>query len=83
MEDAHYLMQPWHAIELALQGEKRAVTFFRHVANTSTDGKVVEMALELTTEEEQHVQLLKEWQQRFPKPDEDRDDDMDPPAVQE
>ena len=83
MEDAHYLMQPWHAIELALQGEKRAVTFFRHVANTSTDGKVVEMALELTTEEEEHVRLLKEWQQRFPKPDEDWDDDMDPPAVQE
>jgi rubrerythrin len=83
MEDAHYLMQPWHAIELAMQGERRAVAFFRHVADTATDEKVVEMALELVAEEEEHVELLEQWQERFPKPEEGWDEDMDPPAVQE
>jgi rubrerythrin len=83
MEDAHYLMQPWHAIELAMQGEKRAVAFFRHVADTATDEKVVAMALELVAEEEEHVELLEQWKERFPKPEEGWDEDMDPPAVQE
>ncbi len=83
MEDAHYLMQPWHAIELAMQGERRAVAFFRHVASSAADEKVVQMALELTAEEEEHVALLEEWQQRFPKPTEGWEDDMDPPAILE
>ena len=83
MEDAHYLMETWHAIELAMQGEKRAVAFFRHVAETATDDKVLKMALELVEEEEEHVALLQEWQKRFPKPDDDWDEDFDPPAVQE
>ncbi len=83
MEDAHYLMHPWHAIELARQGEKRAVAFFRHVAETSSDEKVVAMALELVVEEEEHVELLEKWQKRFPKPEEGWDDDLDPPMIQE
>ena len=83
MEDAHYLMQPWHAIELAMHGEKRAVAFFRHVADTSTDEGVIKMALELVEEEEEHVALLQKWQERFPRPDEDWDEDLDPPTILE
>ena len=41
MDEAHYLMEPWHAIEMAMRGERRAVAFFRHVADTSTDQGVV------------------------------------------
>ncbi len=81
LEDAHYLMQPWHAIELAMQGERHAVAFFRHVADTSSDKPVVQMALELVAEEEEHVALLETWQQRFPRPDDGWDDDPDPPAI--
>ena len=81
MEQAHYLMQPWHAIELAMQGEKRAVAFFRHVADTTTDKGVLKMALELVEEEEEHVALLQQWQERFPRPDDRWDEDLDPPAV--
>ena len=83
MEDAHYLMQPWHAIELAMQGERRAVAFFRHVADTAIDEKVLKMALELVEEEEEHVALLLEWQERFPKPDKGWDEDPDPPTMLE
>ena len=83
MEDAHYLMETWHAIELAMQGEKRAVAFFRHVADTATDENVLKMALELLEEEEEHVALLQQWQARFPKPDDNWAEDFDPPAVSE
>ena len=83
MDEAHYLMQPWHAIELAMHGEKRAVSFFRHVAETAIDEKVLKMALELVIEEEEHVALLQKWQERFPRPVEGWDEDMDPPAVLE
>jgi rubrerythrin len=82
-EDAHYLMQAWQAIELAMQGEKRAVAFFQHVAATATDEDVVNMALELVEEEEEHVYLLEQWQKRFPKPEEGWDEDLDPPNISE
>ena len=62
MDEAHYLMQPWHAIELAMRGEQRAVAFFRHVAETAIDDSVLKMALELKEEEEEHVVLLQQWQ---------------------
>jgi len=83
MEDAHYLMQPWHAIELAKHGEQRAVAFFKHVASTATDKEVQKMARELVIEEEEHVALLEQWQQRFPKPADNWDDDLDPPTILE
>ncbi len=83
MEEAHYLMQPWHAIEMAMKGEKRAVAFFRHVAETTDDNKTLKMALELVEEEEEHVALLQKWQKRYPKPEEGWDEDLDPPAMLE
>lgn len=83
MEEAHYLMQPWHAIEMAMKGEKRAVAFFRHVAETTNDDKILKMALELVEEEEEHVSLLQKWQERYPKPEEGWDEDLDPPAMLE
>lgn len=83
MEEAHYLMKPWHAIELAMHGEKRAVAFFRHVAETATDDQVRKLALQMVEEEEEHVALLKKWQERFPKPREGWDDDLDAPAMLE
>lgn len=82
-EDAHYLMEAWHAIDLAMQGEKRAVAFYQHVVDSSTDPDIVLMASDLAAEEEEHVLLLEKWQQRFPKPDDDWDEDPDPPNISE
>ena len=82
-EDAHYLMEAWHAIELAMQGEKRAVAFFLHVVKTATDAEVVKLALELVEEEKEHVYLLEQWQKRFPRPEDGWDDDPDPPNTAE
>ena len=83
MDEAHYLMKPWHAIELAMQGEKRAVAFFRHVAETTADEEVRVMALGLVAEEQEHVALLQKWQERFPRPEKGWDEDLDPPAILE
>jgi rubrerythrin len=83
MEEAHYLMQPWHAIELAMHGEQRAAAFFRHVAETTVDDAVRQMAQELAAEEEEHVTLLQKWQARFPKPANGWDEDLDPPSMLE
>jgi len=83
MADAHYLMQPWHAIDLALKGEQRAVDFFRHVVETAQDEGVIELAGELVAEEEEHVRLLHRWQQRYPRPARGWDEDPDPPMLQE
>jgi rubrerythrin len=76
-------MQPWHAIELAMHGEKRAAAFYRHVAETAVDEKVLKMALELAEEEEEHVGLLQKWQERFPRPADGWDENLDPPMVLE
>jgi len=76
-------MKPWHAIELAMQGEKRAVAFFHHVAETTADEEVRSMALDLVAEEQEHVALLQKWQERFPRPDKGWDEDLDPPAILE
>jgi len=83
LEDAHYLMSPWHAIELAKQGEQRAVAFFKHVAGSTTDNEVKKMARELVAEEQEHVELLEQWQERFSKPEDGWDDDLDPPTLLE
>src|SRR5512132_2116451 len=32
---AHYMMTPWHALQLALVGEKRALAFFTSVVETA------------------------------------------------
>src|SRR5512146_2696198 len=31
LEEAHYLMTPWHALQLSLAGEKRALAYFSHI----------------------------------------------------
>jgi rubrerythrin len=66
-----------------MHGEMRAAAFYRHVADTAVDDGVLKMALELVEEEEEHVELLTKWQERYPKPAEGWDEDLDPPAMLE
>ncbi len=79
--DAHYLMTPYHAIELALRSEQRAADFFAAVAGSQTTEEVREMATRLAEEEREHVRLLEQWLARLPRPDEDWDEDLDPPNL--
>lgn len=81
--EVHYLMTPYHAVELVLCSERRAASFFWQIAKSDAPKEVQEMARELAQEEEEHVNLLREWLSRYPAPSDDWDDDLDPPNVQE
>ncbi len=79
MDEVHYLMQPYHALTLALGSEERAERFFARIAEAATVDTVRAAALELQAEEREHVELIRSWLAKVPKPDRDWADDPDPP----
>ena len=83
LESAHYLMTPWHALQLSLAGEKRALAYFSSILETATDPKVKATAAELVEEEAEHVNLVNRLLRRYPRPDDSWAEDPDPPVSQE
>lgn len=83
LDAAHYLMTPWHALQLSLAGEKRALAYFTSVVETAQDPKVKALAAELVEEETEHVSLVHRLLLRYPQPGESWADDLDPPVSQE
>jgi len=79
MQDVHYLMQPYHALEVALAAEKRAERFFAELARVASTDAVRRAAQELRAEEEEHVRLVLAWMKKVEKPDSDWAEDPDPP----
>lgn len=79
--ELHYLMQPYHALQIALLNEKRARDFFAHLAKVTTNAGVRKGALEMQSEEAEHVRLIEEWLKRTPKPDANWETDQDPPVL--
>jgi rubrerythrin len=77
--ELHYLMQPYHALQIALHNERRAEAFFSELHRKAPAGKVREAAKEMVAEETEHVRLVEEWLKRTPKPDSDWEVDLDPP----
>jgi rubrerythrin len=80
---AHYLMTPWHALQLSLKGEERALAYFTSIVEATKDPKVKALAAELVEEETEHVNLVHRLLQRHPKPSDTWADDLDPPVSQE
>jgi rubrerythrin len=83
LTSAHYMMTPWHALQLSLAGEQRALAYFTSIVETARDSKIKAMATELVEEETEHVNLVHRLLQRYPKPSASWADDLDPPASQE
>ncbi|MBI2754088.1 MAG: ferritin family protein [Betaproteobacteria bacterium] len=81
--ELHYLMQPYHALELALQCEQRAESFFSGIARSIAPGDVKRIAIEMAKEERQHVRLIKDWLKKVEKPAPGWDRDPDPPYLSE
>jgi rubrerythrin len=81
--DAHYLMTPYHALELALRNEIRAEAFFRQVAGHARRDDIRGLAAELAEEEAGHVSLIRQWLAKYPKPAADWADDPDPTIYSE
>ncbi|MGD0024091.1 MAG: ferritin family protein [Xanthobacteraceae bacterium] len=80
---AHYLMTPWHALQLALTGEKRALAFFTSVADSAKDAKIKDMAAEFVEEEAEHVNLVYRLLRKYPQPADTWSEDDDPPIAQD
>ena len=78
-DQVHYLMWPWHALQLALAAERRAEAFFSRLAQDAVDDRVREAATRLRDEEREHVALVKAWLDRTPEPGTGWDDDPDQP----
>jgi rubrerythrin len=77
--EAHYRMTPWHALQMSLAGEERALAYFTSIVETAKDEKVKALAAELVEEEAEHVQLVHKLLRRYPKPSENWAEDLDPP----
>ena len=81
--EAHYLMTPWHALQLALAAEQRALAFFQSVAGSATDPAIKKLADEFVEEEAEHVNLVHRLLRKYPKPADNWSSDPDPPVSQE
>ncbi len=77
-DEVHYLMQPYHALQLALINEQRAERFFAQLVRVARVQSVRKAARELQAEEHEHVALVRAWMKRVPRPDRDRADDPEP-----
>ncbi len=80
---AHYLMTPWHALQMALKGEERALAFFTEIEASASDPAIKNMAAEFVEEEAEHVNLVHRLLRRYPEPPESWADDLDAPRPQE
>ncbi len=79
---SHYLMTPWHALQLALAGEKRALAFFQEVSASTSDPVVKKIADGFAAEEAEHVELVERLLLKYPEPPENWAHDPDPPVPQ-
>lgn len=79
----HYLMQPYHALELALECEQRAASFFTGITRSTAPADVKRIAREMAAEERDHVRLIEDWLKKVEKPRAGWDTDLDPPTYSE
>lgn len=77
--ELHYLMQPYHALELALDCERRAASFFTGITRSTAPADVKRVAREMAADEREHIRLIQEWMRKVEKPRTGWDHDPDPP----
>jgi rubrerythrin len=82
-ESVHYLMQPYHALEIALACELQAQKYFERIASSPAPKQVKAAAKEMAEEEREHVQLIRAWLKKVPPPAAGWDEDPDPPRANE
>ena len=80
-DSLHYLMQPYHALEIAPRCELQAQRYFEGIAAGKAPAKVRAAAMEMAGEEREHVRLIREWMKKVPKPAAGWDHDPDPPGT--
>jgi rubrerythrin len=82
-DSLHYLMQPWHALQIALRCEAEAKKYYDAIAASNAPAQVRAAAREMAAEEAEHVRLIRDWMRKTPKPASGWDEDPDPPRMNE
>lgn len=82
-DELHYLMTPYHALEIALRNEERAFAFFDELAEGPVSEDVRKLARRFAEGEKEHVRLVRDWLARVPEPSEDWSYDPDAPRMPE
>jgi rubrerythrin len=82
-DSLHYLMQPYHALEIALRCELQAQKYFESIVAGRAPKKVKLAAKEMAAEEAEHVELVRAWLKKVPQPVAGWDEDPDPPRANE
>jgi rubrerythrin len=81
-EDAHYLMTPRMALQLARINEERATAYFEEIAASAEDAEVRAFAAEMAEDERQHVVWVDQWIAKYAA-DDGPAEDPDPAVYQE
>ncbi|HWD22278.1 MAG TPA: ferritin family protein [Burkholderiales bacterium] len=77
----HYLMQPYHALEISLRCELQAQKYYEDIAAGAAPPRVKATAKEMAAEEAEHVALVRAWMKKVPQPTPGWDEDPDPPRT--
>lgn len=80
-DSLHYLMQPYHALEIALGCELQAQKYFEDIAAGPGAKQLRTAAEEMAGEEREHVALIRAWLNKVPRPGAGWDEDPDPPRI--
>jgi 2-oxoglutarate ferredoxin oxidoreductase subunit beta len=78
VEASHYLMTPYHGLQVALRNESRGQEFYARIAATTRNDEVRKLAATFALEEATHVAELEKWFARYPAPKQGWDEDSDP-----
>ncbi len=83
LESTHYLMTPYHALQLAKANERRAKAFFDREASGGANPEIRTLATEFAAEEAQHIEYISKILRHEPVPEPDWSLDLDQPVEPE
>lgn len=83
IENAHYLMSPLQALELAIYNEMRLQEFFKQQVDKGVNEDVRLIASELLFHEKQLTEHMLSWKVQLENSEIEQNEDFDPPNIPE
>jgi len=83
IENAHYLMTPLQALELAIFNEKRLQEFFALQIDTGVNEKIRLIADDFLIQEKQLTKQMHSWKKQLESSQMEQNEDFDPPNIPE
>ena len=83
MENAHYLMTPLQALELAIFNEKHLQEFFIQQIDTGVNEEIRLIADEFLVQEKQLTVQMHSWKEQLENDPTEQNEDFDPPNMPE